>query len=71
MSTVREPVQPALKLCSMNAAGHLTIPQAERQKWLSDPVRRDLASKCFFHSFLPFFRVIKGAELFFHVLDVS
>lgn len=48
MSTVREPVQPALKLCSMNAAGHLTIPQAERQKWLSDPVRRDLARKCFF-----------------------
>ena len=66
MSTMREPVLPALKLCSMNDAGHLTIPQAERQKWLNDPVRRDLARKDFF---MFSFRGIKGAELFFHAVN--
>lgn len=36
------PKLPHLKLCSINEDGHLTIPKAEREKWLSDPVRSGL-----------------------------
>ena len=42
VADIREPVRPHLKLCTMNAAGHLEIPRAERDKWLNDPVRRCL-----------------------------
>ena len=43
VSEIREPVRPALKLCTMSADGHLSIPRAERDKWLADPIRSCLA----------------------------
>ncbi|CAK8995946.1 unnamed protein product, partial [Durusdinium trenchii] len=39
MGDLQMPKLPHLKLCSINEDGHLTIPKAEREKWLSDPVR--------------------------------
>ncbi|CAK9075623.1 unnamed protein product, partial [Durusdinium trenchii] len=39
VSDIREPVRPPLKLCTMSADGILAIPNAEREKWLADPVR--------------------------------
>lgn len=37
------PRAPVMKLCHFDpAAGHLTIPRDVRDKWLSDPVRRNL-----------------------------
>lgn len=40
------PQMPTLKLCSMNAAGHIEIPKQEREKWLQDPIRSVLAWAC-------------------------
>ncbi|CAK9102737.1 Uncharacterized protein SCF082_LOCUS48021, partial [Durusdinium trenchii] len=33
------PQVPSLRLCTMDSNGQLSIPKAEREKWLSDPVR--------------------------------
>lgn len=41
------PRAPALKLCRMTANGHLEIPRDVRDKWLADPVRRNLSSMIF------------------------
>lgn len=48
VSDIREPVRPGLKLCTMSADGHLSIPRAERDKWLADPVRSCLAETASF-----------------------
>ena len=48
VSDIREPVRPALKLCTMSADGHLSIPRAERDKWLADPIRSCLAEMASF-----------------------
>lgn len=44
LSNIHQPKPPTLKMCTMTAGGHLTIPEQERKKWLSDPVRSSL--KC-------------------------
>ena len=48
LSDLLEPRKPAMKLCTMTADGNLQIPDAERKRWLSDPVRSDLIGSFFF-----------------------
>lgn len=48
LSDLMEPRKPAMKLCTMSADGNLQIPDAERKRWLSDPVRSDLIGSYFF-----------------------
>lgn len=55
VSDIREPVRPPLKLCTMSADGILAIPNAEREKWLADPVRR-----CLDHVIIVFMFVFFG-----------
>lgn len=46
LSDVPQPRRPTLRLRSMNDNGHLQIPEAERKRWLEDPVRSDLEALC-------------------------
>lgn len=41
-SSMMEPRAPVMKLCKMTASGNLEIPRDVRDKWLNDPVRRNL-----------------------------
>lgn len=42
LSDVMEPRLPVMKLCKLSPSGHLEIPRDVRDKWLGDPVRRNL-----------------------------
>ena len=48
LSDLLEPRKPVMKLCTMTADGNLQIPEAERKRWLTDPVRSDLIVMSFF-----------------------
>lgn len=41
LSDISQPRMPSLKICTMTPDGHLTLPQDIRDRWLSDPVRRN------------------------------
>lgn len=60
------PKLPLLKMCVMDSDGHLKIAEADRQKWLSDPVRSLLVRLLNFHSF-SFLHLVGGKFTGFHI----